>query len=82
VTPDPDEPGSGSADEAELGEPIGELQDVSWPVSERFDAKLRGRIERRLLGGSLLELAWTAPRTLVLEFIGWLFEGHTDRRSR
>ena len=69
MTPDlpPDEPG---LNDDEMGAPIAELRDLSIETQERFGQKVRGGIERRVLAGEVVHLAWTAPITMVLEFFG------------
>lgn len=68
-------------DDADLGAPVAELRDVSWPLGERFAGRVRGRIERRVLAGESLELLWTAPLAMLLEFLRWPFELFADRRK-
>jgi hypothetical protein len=82
VTP----PGSGSdpfgADEdPALGAPVTELRHVSVGVGDRFATRVRGRIERRALAGDALELAWTAPLTMLLEFLRLPFDLWQGRRQ-
>lgn len=80
MTPDPDVPGNGhSGEDAELGPPITELRGVEWPVRDRFDVRVRGRIERRVLGGTFLELFWTAPVRMLLEFLRWPYDHSSDQ---
>lgn len=66
-------------DDAALGPPVTELRDVSLAVGDRFVTRVRGRIERRVLTGDLLELAWNAPLTVVLEFLRWPIDGLATR---
>lgn len=61
-------------DDTDLGEPVTELRDLSLPVDPRFGRKVRGRVERRVLAGELLGLAWTAPLMTFLEFLRIPFE--------
>ncbi len=68
-------------DEDGLGEPIAELRGVEWPVSDVFGGRVRNRIERRVLGNSLLELCWTAPAAALLEFLRWPLERLSDHRK-
>lgn len=61
-------------DEPDLGAPVTELQDLSLAVNDRFARRVRGRIERRTLGGEFLGLAWTAPAMTLLELLRVPFE--------
>jgi hypothetical protein len=61
-------------DEDDMGEPVAELRDLSLAVDDRFGRRLRGKIERRVLTGELLGLAWTAPMLMLLEFLRAPFE--------
>jgi hypothetical protein len=76
-TPDP---GAPSAEETDLGSPVAELRDVSWRLEDGFSDRVRGRIERRVLTGELLDLAWTAPLMLLLELLRLPFEALVRRR--
>jgi hypothetical protein len=67
-------------DDGETGEPVAELRDLSLAVDERFGRRLRGRIERRVLTGEFLGLAWTAPMLMLLEFLRAPFESFTRKR--
>lgn len=67
-------------DDTDLGEPVTELRDLSLPVDDRFGRRVRGRIERRVLAGELLGLAWTAPLMTFLEFLRIPFELLLGRR--
>ena len=78
-------PGSGSDDQTpgsdtDLGEPVSELRDLSLAVDDRFSRRVRGRLERRLLAGEFLSLAWTAPLMTLLEFLRIPFELFLGRR--
>lgn len=53
----------------DLGEPIAELQTLSLSVDERFGRRVRGGIERRVLAGHFLDLLWTGPLAVLIEFI-------------
>jgi hypothetical protein len=80
-------PGSGPGDDRhvdddELGSPIAELSTVDWPVDTGFDDRVRRRIERRLLGGSVLEVLWTAPLAVLLEFLRWPFDRSSPPRGQ
>ena len=70
MTPDTPLPDAAeSLDDAALGRPIAELQDLSLEVDDRLRRRVRGSINRRLLAGELIGLAWTAPLTVLLEFL-------------
>ena len=82
MTPDATNPGADRPpDEDDLGPPVVELRDVSWPLGDRFPEKVHRRIERRLLSGELLELFWTAPAMMVLEFLRLPFDLLSGRRK-
>lgn len=81
MTGGPHTPGGGDETE-DLGTPVSELRDVAWPVDARFPVRVRNRIERRVLTGSLLELFWTAPLTMLLEFVRWPMERITAGRRQ
>lgn len=68
MAPDPDDPTGDGTDEA-LGAPVTELQGLVLTVDERFARKLRNRIDRRLLTGIFIDLAWTAPLMVLLELL-------------
>jgi hypothetical protein len=72
--------GESSADDGDLGEPIAELQHLSIALDERFARRVRGAIERRLLAGEMLSLAWTAPIAALLELLRAPFELLAGRR--
>ncbi|MDH4064459.1 MAG: hypothetical protein OEW19_08660 [Acidobacteriota bacterium] len=75
MTPDDPTPGPPPAtDDADTGEPIGELRGLSLTVDERFRGRVRGRIERRLLAGDLAGLLWTSPVLVAIEFLRVSFE--------
>jgi len=80
VSPDSSEPGLHTPDEAELGPPVEELRDLAWTLGAGFTDRVRGRIERRLLAGELLDFAWTAPLMLLLELLPAPFETLSGRR--
>ena len=67
-------------DPDDLGEPVIELRDLSLAVDERFVRRLRSRLERRLLAGELLGLAWTAPVMMLIELLRAPFELFSGRR--
>jgi hypothetical protein len=74
VNPGDDADSLGAAEDADLGEPVTELREVSLRLGDQFAARVRGRVERRVLTGEFLELIWTAPLTMLLEFLRWPFE--------
>jgi len=81
VTPDTPPPsGESSTDTEDLGQPIAELQDLPLHVSDRFIRRVRGKIERRVIAGEFLGLAWTAPLMMLLEFIRIPFEAFGQGR--
>jgi hypothetical protein len=65
-----------------LGEPVTELRELSLAVDDRFGRRVRGRIERRVLTGEFLGLAWAAPRMLLLELLQMPFELFVAKRRR
>jgi len=60
-------------DEDELGPPIEELSSLRAPVSEGFVRKVRGRIDRRVLASSLLDMTWRGLGTVFLELLNVIF---------
>jgi hypothetical protein len=74
MTPDDPKPTGPDEEDPALGAPVTELRDVSFGVGDQFATRVRGRIERRVLAGEVIELIWTAPLTMVLEFLRWPFE--------
>ncbi|MCC7125314.1 MAG: hypothetical protein IT178_10735 [Acidobacteria bacterium] len=70
------------------GEPaVDELRDLTLPVDEGFAGRVSRRIERRLLAGDLIELAWSAPLSAALTLLRVPFEwfdshGPTTRPDR
>jgi hypothetical protein len=77
-----DDPGRHEpSDDTDLGAPVTELSNVSWPLDDRFATRVRGRIERRLVAGEFLELFWTAPLAMLLEFLRWPIELLAGRRK-
>ncbi|MFN7984770.1 MAG: hypothetical protein U0Q11_23245 [Vicinamibacterales bacterium] len=81
MSPDAAPPGNPGTDADDLGEPIAELQNLPVDVSQRFVHHVRGRIERRVVTADILDLAWTAPLMMLLEFLRIPFEAFgRDRR--
>lgn len=70
----PDHGGEPPIDDGDMGEPVAELRDLSLSVDDRFGRRIRGSIERRILTGEFLGLAWTAPMLILIEFIRAPFE--------
>lgn len=69
MTPDTPQPDAAeSITDGEMGGPLLELQDLSLDVGDRLRRRVRGSINRRVLAGELVGLAWTAPLTILLEF--------------
>ena len=68
--------------EEDDGAPVTELHGLSISVDEGFGDQVRGRIERRLLTGDLLELAWTAPFIVLVEWLTMPFRMLHDRQNR
>ncbi len=77
------DPNGGPSDD-DLGEPVAELAQLTWQSGDAFGRKVTGSIERRILTGRLLDVAWTAPLVILLEFLRVPFEslrssGHRRR---
>lgn len=66
--------------DAQLGEPVAELEDLAWQAGDDFGRKVTGRIERRLLTGSFLDMAWTGPLMVILELLRVPFEMFSGNR--
>ena len=75
-TPPPD----AASDADDLGEPVTQLQDLPIDVSQRFVHHVRGRIERRVVTADILDLVWTAPLMVLLEFLRVPFEAFGRNR--
>ncbi len=75
-TPPPD----AASDTDDLGEPVTQLQDLPIDVSQRFVHHVRGRIERRVVTADILDLVWTAPLMVLLEFLRVPFEAFGRNR--
>ena len=74
MTPGDDAGSLDPGEDADLGQPLTELRDVSLQVGPQFTTRVRRRIERRVLTGEFLELIWTAPLMMLVEFLRWPFE--------
>jgi hypothetical protein len=61
-------------DDDDMGEPVVELRDLSLSADDRFGRRVRGKIERRILTGEFIVLAWTAPMMMLLELLRVPFE--------
>lgn len=71
--------------EGEMGEPVAELAQLGWQARPNFDRRVTNGIERRLLTGRLLDVAWSAPLMVLLELLRVPFEsfsGSLNRRER
>ncbi len=80
---DPQDPEAPAlAEDGETGEPIVELRALSLAVDERFGRRVRGRIERRLLAGEFINLAWAAPLMAFFELLRAPFELFAGKRRR
>jgi hypothetical protein len=75
MTPDTPRPGDESpVDDGNMGEPVVELRDLSLVVDDQFGRQVRDRIERHVLAGEFMGLAWTAPMMMLREFLRVTFE--------
>jgi hypothetical protein len=72
--------GGTTPDDDDLGEPIDGLKDLSLPLDPQFSRRVRGSIERRLLAGELLSLAWAAPLAVLMELLRAPFEQFAGRK--
>lgn len=82
TTDRPTDPAGDDPAEIDLGEPLAELAELAWPPGDEFGRKVQGRIERRLLTGRLLDVAWSGPLLVFVEYLRGslqVFSGH--RRS-
>ncbi len=61
-------------DDPDMGLPVAELRDLSLSVDDQFGRRVRGKIERRVLAGEFIGLAWTAPVMMLLELLRAPFE--------
>lgn len=68
--------------EDDLGPPLEQLRDLAVPLSTSFPDRVRRRIERRVLAGALIDLAWTAPLAVLLELLRAPLEALGRRASR
>lgn len=87
MTDQTDTPGGQAADgagpaESELGQPVAELAQLAWEPGEQFGRRVTGRIERRLLTGRLLDVAWSAPLLVLLELLRMPFETLSGNGNR
>lgn len=80
MTPDTPGPAGEAPTGDDMGEPIVELRDLSLVVGDRFGRRVHGRIERRLLTGEFVGLAWAAPIMMLFEFLRVPFELFAGRR--
>ena len=61
-------------DDVDTGTPIPQLRDLDMPVSESFLETIRRKIERRTTANHFLDLFWSVPAMVILEFVTMLFE--------
>lgn len=78
--PHPSDPPGDATDDAELGAPVTQLRGLRLAVDDRFSHKIRNRIDRRLLAGSFVDLAWTAPLMVLVELLRVPFELLSGRK--
>lgn len=64
----------------DVEEPVPELRDLGWTPDEAFVRRVSGGIERRLLTGHLLDVAWSAPLMVLLELVRAPFELFSSNR--
>lgn len=75
MTPAPPGPGDEPpVDDGDMGEPVVELRDLSLSANDQFGRRVHRRIERRILAGEFIALAWTAPMMMFLELLRVPFE--------
>lgn len=53
----------------DLGDPIEELRELSQEPPGGFVRRIHGAIQRRVLAGHLLDLGWSAPLTVLREYV-------------
>jgi len=70
----------GEPREDDMGAPIAELAQLQWVAGADFERKVTSRIERRLLAGRLLDVAWSAPWMVLLELLRAPLEGLSGSR--
>jgi hypothetical protein len=64
--------GRGGEDGA--GTPVTLLAELREVPSGRFRGRVRRGIDRRLLGGQALDLTWSGPIAVLLEYMKMLFQ--------
>lgn len=69
-----DPPAEGDAPGEDVGPPLDELTAFEVEVDDNFVDQVGRRIQRRILTGDLLRLAWTGPAVAVLELLRVPFE--------
>lgn len=79
--------GDGRLDEEpveDTGLPVTQLQGLELVVDDAFTDQVGRRIQRRLLAGDLLQLAWSGPLMALLELLRvpfeWFTGGSTPQR--
>lgn len=68
----------------DTGEPVVQLRGLELAVDDGFTDRVGRRIQRRLLAGDLLQLAWSGPLMALLELLRvpfeWFTGGSTPQR--
>jgi hypothetical protein len=62
-----------NVDDGDVGEPIAEIASLDVQPAPGFRARVRNRIQRRILGTQVVDFGWSTPRLLLLEFLEMLF---------
>lgn len=80
----PAEPGDDDEAVEDTGLPVTQLQGLVLDVDDAFADRVGRRIQRRLLAGDLLQLAWSGPLLALLELLRvpfeWFTGGSTPQR--
>ena len=66
----------------ELGEPLAELRNLAEEPSGGFVRRIHGAIQRRVLTGHLLDLGWSAPLTILREYVNVIAESLRGQGNR
>ena len=66
----------------DLGSPIEELRELAEEPSRGFARRVRGAIQRRVLAGHLLDLGWSAPLTVLREYVDVIATGLLGETGR
>jgi hypothetical protein len=68
----------------DTGLPVTQLQGLELAVDDAFTDQVGRRIQRRILAGDLLQLAWSGPMMAFLELLRvpfeWFTGGSTPQR--